>query len=383
MEWYQVLIVCAVAFVATYAMVPVSKRLATALGAIDYPGGRRINTRAVPRCGGIALYVGLCAGIFTLLVGMHVLGWEVVDLYEIPNVNYAQLFVGVSLMFAVGLVDDIIQLKSAPKFVGQIVAAVVIVAAGVSIGSVRVPMSSAYISYDWLDAAISVLYLLVFVNITNLVDGLDGLAAGLVAIVAASLAYLMLQRGAYTMTFLVLALIAVCVAFLRYNIYPASIFMGDSGSHLLGVVVGIVSVVGVARAQGIVSMLVPLVLAAVPVLDTCFAIVRRLRAHQPVGKGDTDHVHHRLLKSGMGQRRAVAVLWALTAVLAVVGIAIENFSGTQRVAVILVLAVGIGFVSWKFGLFGPVLQHHYSERPQGPTETKGRTQPFRPQGGGR
>lgn len=362
MQFYQACIVFLVAFAVTYAMVPVSKKIADVLGAIDYPGNRRMNTEPVPRCGGIALYLGLCAGAFTVVLGINVFGWRLANLYVMSGVNYSLLFVGVSCMFAVGLVDDIIQLKSAPKFAAQIVAATVVAFSGVTIGSVRLLGASSYIDLSYFDIPITVFYLVVFVNITNLVDGLDGLAAGLVATVSASLLYMVCMRGAATVALLTVALIAVCLAFLRFNFFPASIFMGDSGSHLLGLMVGVISIAGVVRAQGVVTMLVPLVLAGVPVLDTISAIVRRTRAGVPIGKGDANHIHHRLMRAGLGQRRTVAILWLCTAALSIAGIAVESFSGVARYAVIAALAVAVFLIIWRFGLFSPVLKHHYDNK---------------------
>ncbi len=356
-EW--AFIVFAVAFFVAYIMTPVSKRLAILLGAIDYPGNRRVNTKPVPRCGGIAIYLGLCAGAFTVILGVRVFGWHLSNLYVLSEVNYGLLFVGVSAMFAVGLIDDIVQLKSFTKLIGQIIAATVVAYSGVTIGSVRLLGSATYLTFGWADIPITVLYLVVFVNIVNLVDGLDGLAAGIVAIVSSSLLYMVIARGLFTTALVIVSLIAVCLAFLRFNFFPASIFMGDSGSHLLGVMLGIISIIGVARTQGVVSMIVPLVIAGVPVLDTVSAIIRRLRASQPVGKGDANHIHHKLLKSGLGQRRTVAVLWSCTAGLAVAGVAIESFSGAARFAVLLFLALVVFLIVWKFGLFKPVLKHHF------------------------
>ncbi len=340
-------------------MVPVSKKLATVLGAIDYPSNRRINTEPVPRCGGIALYVGITAGALTVFLGTHFFGWELYDLYRLKDVNYPLVYVGISAMFAVGLVDDITQLHPLPKFGGQIVAAIIVVAAGVSIGSVRIPLDTDYVNLSWLDAPLTVLYLVVFVNITNLIDGLDGLASGLVAIVSTALLYMVVLRGSMTLAFACIALIAVCLAFLRYNFFPASVFMGDSGALLLGLLVGIISVEGIVRTQSFIVMLVPLAIAGVPVIDTLSAIVRRLRGHESIGHADTEHVHHRLLRAGLSQKRSVAVLWLCTAALAVAGCAISGLSGAVRWGVLGVLAVVVLIVIWKFGLFRPVLKHYY------------------------
>ena len=360
--WQQGLIVFAVAFLVTFATVPLAKRIAKLCGAIDYPGNRRVNTEPVPRCGGIAMYLGIVAGAFTIFVGVRWAGWELHDLYTINNVNYILLFVGVTVMFTVGLIDDITQLGPAVKFGGQVIAAVIVVMAGVSVGTIRTIGVGTYVPLGWLDMPVSVLYLLVFVNITNLIDGLDGLASGITAIVAAALLYLVLMRGSMTLAFMCVTLIAVCLAFLRYNFYPASIFMGDSGALLLGLVMGIISVSGIVRTQSLIIMLVPLAIAGVPVLDTLAAIIRRLRGHQRIEQADMEHVHHKLMKAGFGQRKAVAVLWACSAGLAVAGCAVSGLSGVVRYGVLVALAVVILIVVHHFGLFKPVLKHYYDNK---------------------
>ncbi|MDO5118400.1 MAG: MraY family glycosyltransferase, partial [Eggerthellaceae bacterium] len=360
MEWYQLAVVFVVAFAVTFACVPLSKRIARLVGAIDYPSNRRVNTAPIPRCGGIALYLGLVAGALSIYIGVLFFGWKLNDLYILDGVNYLLLFVGISVMFAVGLFDDITQISPLAKFGGQVVAAIIVVFAGVSIGAVRTVIAGDYVDLGWFDYPLTVLYLVVFANVTNLIDGLDGLASGVVAIVSMALMYLVFMRGSVTLLLMCLATIAVCLAFLRYNFFPASIFMGDSGSLLLGFVVGIISVAGIVRTQSFVIMLVPLAIAGVPVLDTFTAIVRRLRGHESIGHADLEHVHHRLLQAGLSQRRSVLVLWLCSAVLAAVGCAISGMSGLGRWIIFLVLAAAIFVVIWKVGLFKTVLAHHYA-----------------------
>lgn len=364
MEWYQIAIVFGVSFGVTYLMVPVSKKLAWVIGAIDYPGNRRVNTKPVPRCGGVAILAGLIAGVFATFIGAKFYGWALNDLYVLQGIDYSMLYIGVIAMFTVGLVDDIVQLSAPVKFACQVVASCIVAASGVTIGAVQSFATSDYLMLGWLDFPLTVLYYLVFVNITNLIDGLDGLAAGLVAIVAAGLLYLVYIRGSYTLALACVALVAVCLAFLRFNFFPASVFMGDSGALLLGLAIGIISVEGVVRTQSFFIMLVPLVIAGVPVLDTVSAIVRRLRQHESVGTADMDHIHHRLLRAGLSQKRSVAVLWLCSAALAFIGCAMEGLSGAVRWTALVVFAVVVFLIIWHFGLFRPVLKHHYDGKGQ-------------------
>lgn len=377
MAFVQVAIVFSAAFIVTYCAVPLSRRIAVALGAIDQPGYRRVNRGPVPRCGGIALYLGLCAAFLAAYIGLVFFDWQLNDLYTLSGINYIGLFLGISAMFAVGLVDDVTQLPPKLKFLGQVVSACIVAASGVSIGMVHTMFAQAggYVSLGWLDFPLTVAYLVVFVNITNLIDGLDGLAAGIVAIACSSLLFLVWQRGSVTMALVCLAVIGVCLAFLRYNFFPASVFMGDCGSHLLGLMVGVISVSGVVRAQGFVVMLVPLVIAGVPVLDTMSAVVRRLRNHERIDHADFGHIHHRLMRAGLSQKRSVALLWLCSACLAVAGCLIGSFSGPVQIGIIALLAVALFVIIWRFGLFKPVLRHHY--------DNKGRSGPRLPHSQGK
>lgn len=353
------LIVLAVAFVVTYLCVPLSKKLAHMFGAVDYPSKRRINHTPIPRCGGIAMYLGLTAAAASVIIGEHCFGWQLDELYVLSGINYYLLYMGVTAMFLVGLIDDVTQLSPKVKFLGQILAACIIAYSGVGINAIRPLGQGDYVQLMYLDGPLTVLVLVVFVNITNLIDGLDGLASGLVAIASCALLYLMMLRGAYTLGFVCLGLLGTTLAFLRFNFFPASVYMGDSGSHLLGTIVGIVAIVGVIRTQTMVTMLVPLLIAGIPILDTSMAVIRRISHHTPISLPDLNHVHHKLLRAGLSQKRSVAVLWTCSAALALTGCLINGVVGPIRWAIIGVVAIVVAFVVWRFGALKPVLRHHY------------------------
>lgn len=361
-EVFQASIIFVVVFIVTFAMVPVSKRIAVKIGAIDYPSNRRVNIEPVPRCGGIALYTGILAGFVVILLGGRFFQWDISSLYLIPGINYPLLFMGVTFMFAVGLVDDITQLSAPFKLFGQIGAAIIVVTAGVSISTLQFISESIPIGLGWFDYPLTVLYLVIFVNVINLVDGLDGLAAGIVAIVSLSLLVLVIQRGNLSLAMVCVILIAVCAAFLRFNFFPASIFMGDSGSLLLGLSVGIISITGIIRTQSLVALLVPLVISGIPIIDMVSTIIRRMRGKKPVQESDLEHIHHRLLRAGMSQRRSVLLLYLCSGILAVSGVIIGYFSGVVRWIVFVALAIVVFAIIWRAGLFKPVLKHHYENR---------------------
>ena len=359
---WQAAIVFAIAFGVAYACVPLAKRLANSLGAIDYPSDRRINTTPIPRTGGIAIYAGFCAGCLVVAVGTTFFGWGPVDLVAVRNIDYVLLFCGLSIVFLVGLIDDVTPLSPRSKLAGQILGALVICMSGVTIGAVRWLFTGNFVDLQWLDWPLTIVYLLVFMNITNLIDGLDGLAAGIVAITSVGYLVLVLGRGSFILAMMCVAVLAVCLAFLRFNFNPASIFMGDSGALFLGAILAVVSTAGVVRTQGIAMLLVPVVIAGVPAMDTLSAIVRRTREGKRIDEADMGHLHHRLVAAGFGQRRSVLVLYAVSAAMMLVGLFLTTVSGPVRWLVFAVLAVVIGVVVWRLHLFDPVLQHYYRRR---------------------
>lgn len=372
-EIVQGVIVFSASFLVTLATVPFSRWLAATIGAIDYPSNRRVNDHPVPRCGGIALYLGFLAGCLSLYLGVTYFGWHITDLYIVKDIQYPTLLMGISIMFIVGLIDDIVQISPKQKLAGQFLAATIVALSGVSIDMVRSLVDGAYLELGWLNVPLTVAYLVIFVNIINLIDGLDGLASGIVAIVSAAMLVLVAMRGSMTLAFACVAIIAICLAFLCYNFYPANTFMGDSGALFLGLLIGTVSLAGVVRTQSLVINLVPLVIAGIPVLDTVSAFIRRTRQGQRFDQADMGHIHHRLVNAGFGQRKAVVILYGCTAALAVVGLLISSVSGPVRWIVFGLLFVAVFVVIWRVGLFKPVLQHHYDNRGQmGPRVPRGK-----------
>ena len=359
-EW---LVLFAVAAIVTILLVPAAKAFAVKVDAIDYPNARRVNTEPTPRMGGLAMLGGLVAALIVLELGRALFGWA--DPF-VPHpsleVNYVGVGISVLVIFFVGAVDDVVSLNPKVKFLGQIIAACIAVASGLLLSSIRAPIGEGTVEFGWFAYPLTVFYLVAFANVINLIDGLDGLAAGITAISAFTIFLLSVMTGRPDAAVMAIALVGVCVGFLRYNFHPASIFMGDSGSLLLGYSLGVVSLFAVARASAFVSLLVPLIAAGIPILDTAAAIVRRLRAHQPIDSPDKGHIHHRLLESGFSQRNTVLIMWACTAALSVCGMVISNMGGLPRIIAIIAIAAIATFVVFKLHLLEPVLIHHYHPR---------------------
>jgi UDP-GlcNAc:undecaprenyl-phosphate GlcNAc-1-phosphate transferase len=352
-----------VAFVATLVLVPASKRLSTRFDAIDYPSERRINTYPVPRLGGLALFGGLLVAIVFEAIGERVFGWQgFFGAGSLTNINYLGVMCGIAFMVAVGTVDDVRGLHPGLKFIGQIVSALIIALSGVLLSGIGAPFGTEFIGFGWFAYPLTVLYLVAFANIINLVDGLDGLAAGIVSIVAFGLFIVAFSKGRMEALMLSVILVGICLAFLRHNWHPASLYMGDSGALMLGLLLGIVSLIGAIRSPTAIALIVPIVFAAVPVLDTLFAIIRRIRHGKPVHLFDMEHFHHVLLKNGFKQRQAVLIICLWTAALTGGGVLISSVHGIMVYALFVILALISVFLIWRFGLFDSVLRHHYSPR---------------------
>ena len=293
----------AAAFATTYVLVPAVKRLAIRLDAVDYPSKRRINTRPIPRMGGLAVFAGLVVACILQIIGTWNWGWpSALVPHPSMSLNYPLLAVSFCLITAVGAIDDVISLRPRAKLAGQIVAASVAAAGGLVIGSVVNPfVPGAYIDLGWLAYPITVVYLVAFANIINLIDGLDGLATGISGIAAFAMFGFAALSGRGDAAALSIALFGSTLAFLRFNFHPASIFLGDAGSLLLGFALGTISLLSVSRTAALTSLLIPLIVAGVPILDTLSAIIRRKRAHVSIGQADKGHIHHRLIQEGVAK----------------------------------------------------------------------------------
>lgn len=376
MNWLECITLFLVALFVTIALTPLARRLAIALDAIDYPSARRVNMQPIPRMGGVAIFGGMVAAVAVALIGMHYWGWTSPLQGGLGNkVNYIGVAIGVLIMFGVGIADDIYNLKPKVKLLGQIVAACVVAGSGLLFSSIHNFISDGYFEFGLLAYPLTVFYLVAFANIINLIDGLDGLAAGITAITAATIGVLSILTGRPGAALMSFVIVGACVGFLKSNIHPASIFMGDSGALLLGFALGIVSLMAVARSAFFVSLLVPIIAAGVPILDTAIAIIRRKRAHQPIDSADRGHIHHRLMQAGYSQSATVFIMWGWTALLSAGAVLVSALDGPPRYIIFAVLAIVTGVIVFKLHLLEPVLLHHYHPRKKTRKSGAGTQQP--------
>lgn len=288
-------------------LVPLTVRLARRVGAVDEPAGRRIHTVATPRLGGLALLGGFL----------------VPALYYLPDDEPTRgLVAGAALIALLGAVDDIWGLRPAMKLLGQVACAAVPVAAGLTIDHVTVPFLGAG-DLGPAQYPLTVIWFVALVNMINFTDGMDGLAAGVSGISATTFAVLAGSLNRADPAIIAAALAGVCFAFLIFNFHPARVFMGDSGSMLLGFVLAGVAISGVLKTTAAIALVVPLLVLAIPILDTSFVIMKRLKHGLPVYSADRSHFHHRFFTIGWGQRRTVLALYAWCALMGGAAIAVR------------------------------------------------------------
>jgi UDP-GlcNAc:undecaprenyl-phosphate/decaprenyl-phosphate GlcNAc-1-phosphate transferase len=290
----EVLYAAGIAFVIVVLLTPAVGGMARLLGAVDAPDPRRLNRRPIPRLGGLAIFFGILVPALAFL-----------DLSS----ESRGLLLGAAVAIVVGAVDDFRGLSPPVKLGGQFVAAAMPVMSGVWIDRFTFPFLGIVELPEWAGVPLSMLFIVAVMNMVNFLDGLDGLAAGVCAIAGTTYAVLALSLGKIDAAILSAIVAGACVGFLRHNFFPARIFMGDSGALCLGFLLAAVSIQGLLKTASTVVLLLPLLVLAVPILDTSFVVARRLKHGQPVYAADRSHLHHRFLDIGFSQRRAAVTMW--------------------------------------------------------------------------
>lgn len=352
----------ATALVVTLVVTPLAGKLAWRVGAVDKPNRRRINTHTIPRMGGIAIFCALALCVAVQYFGTTLLGWPTVLLpLRTMTVSYPLLAVSFLIIFLTGVIDDVRQLRPLAKLAGQALAAIIAVAGGLTIGTIVNPLGGVF-TLGWTTYPLTVAYLVAYMNIINLIDGLDGLASGITFISCMTLFSMALLSGRLDAAALAISVAGATLGFLRYNFNPASIFLGDSGSLLLGFALGTISLLNVTRLAGLTTIIMPLVISFVPIVDTLSAIIRRRRAHVSVGHADKGHIHHRLIRDGYNQRQAVLLIYAWTALLCVGAVLMTQVEVLPRILIFCALIGISSALAARLKLFEPVLRHHYNPK---------------------
>jgi UDP-GlcNAc:undecaprenyl-phosphate GlcNAc-1-phosphate transferase len=333
----------AIALAGSYIITFLIEKFAVKVGAVDIPNARKIHVDPVPRLGGLAIYISFALSLLVLLLIDHV------DLSRL-GLQLWGILIGGTFIVIVGAMDDIAELSVRSKLLGQTIAAIILFLFGSRIEFIGNPLGG-LIYLGGLSVFLTLFWMIGLTNTVNLIDGLDGLAAGVSSIALVILTVIAFETGRQEVAFVCLVLLGSVLGFLKHNFNPASIFMGDSGSMFLGFMLAAVTVQGVMKSAIAIALLVPIVIMGVPILDTAFAIFRRFREKQPLTQADNDHIHHRLLHKGFSQVQTVVIIYVWTAVLGAAALTLRFASNKIKLLVFLGLALVSLFFDRFVGLF--------------------------------
>ncbi len=342
------LVAFAMALIVAFFATPIARRLAFQSGAINVPrDSRRVHKKPMALMGGLAIIVGFSLAVFY--------SFATKDLYVfmsfVVKPKTIGLLIGVFIIIALGIIDDIHPLKARIKFPIQLVAAISVVATGTRITAISKPFQASvainsnmmYVLEDILAFVISVIWIVGMTNAINLIDGLDGLAAGVSGIAALSLYIVAVIRGQDDIAIIAVSLVGAVFGFLPYNFNPAKIFMGDTGSTFLGFVLALLSIEGTMKSVTALALAIPILVLGLPIFDTVFAILRRVLNGRPIGEADRGHLHHRLLDMGISHRMSVVILYIVSAGLGLLSIALVDKGLLPSLILLIILVMfGIG-----------------------------------------
>ena len=291
----KTLLMILVPFLFVVAIIPYIKKIAKVVNDIDIPRGRHIHKVPTPKLGGLAIFFGFLLGY--MIFGTH-------------SVTMNAVLIGSFIIIIVGVIDDICELAPITKFIGQLAAALVITVYG-NLLIVDVSAFGIYLNFSFLSYPLTIFFIIGCINCINLIDGLDGLSGGISAIYYLTIGIIALMQGKlgldYVLTFVMLGSV---LGFLVYNFNPASIFAGDSGSMFMGFIISVIALLGFKNVT-MTSLIIPLLIIALPILDTLFAIVRRLLKGQNPALGDKYHIHHQLLNRNLSVRTVVIIIYVI------------------------------------------------------------------------
>lgn len=340
--FYLILLLC---FIGTILLTPIVKKLAVAIGATDKPNKRKVHQGIMPRMGGLAIFISFVIGVILL---------------PVEQKFTTAFLVGCTIIIITGMLDDMLELSAKLKLLGQLAAAVIVIVwGGVQITFINLPFGGE-IQFGIFSIPLTIIWIVGVTNAINLIDGLDGLAAGVSSIALIVIGGMAFIMGDIYVAMIGAVLLVSTLGFLLYNFHPAKIFMGDTGALFLGYAIAVLSLLGYKNLTFI-SLIVPVIILGVPISDTFFAIIRRLVNKQPLSAADKSHLHHCLLRIGFTHRQAVLAIYGIAALfgLAAVIFSVSTVWGSLIVVAVLLLAIEIMVES--IGLVGknyrPILNY--------------------------
>ena len=351
--WGDIAIAFVLAFITTFVITPYTIKLAKKIGAVDTPKDeRRVNKVTMPRLGGLAIIAGFVVSIIYLLIILSI--ENALNIFE-DNIHMKLLgfFIGGLIISIVCFIDDLKDLPPLVKLGAQIIAAIVVVAFGLRIQNINIPFLYKIGLPNAFSIILTIGWIVGITNAINLIDGLDGLSSGIALISCVSMLIIFALNGSPIIAILLItALVGALSGFLPFNFNPAKTFMGDTGSNFLGYCLAVISIFGVAKTYTLVVIVAPLIVLALPVVDTIVAIIRRIikgKSIKAIMMADKGHLHHTLLKHGFSQKEAVLIMYGVTAALGLFAIILMESGIWKALSFLLMIIalVAIGYRNFK------------------------------------
>lgn len=333
---FRIVVAFFVSLLTVLILTPIVKKIAIKIGAVDQPSNRKVHDKIMPRMGGLAIFIGVAAGV--LAAGIY------------NETKMTAITVGAFIIVILGILDDKYQLSAKVKFFVQLAVAIMIVSTGLKMDFFSVPFLTERLELGWVAYPLTVLWIVGITNAMNLIDGLDGLGAGLSVIGLSTIAVMALSGGKILILSLSLVVIGSTLGFLFYNFHPAKIFMGDTGSLFLGYVISVLSLLGLYKSVTLFSIIIPIIILGVPIFDTTFAVIRRILNKQPISAPDKSHIHHRLMAFGLSHRTAVIIIYLIGFIFSVSAILLKSATIWLSLFIIFVLIVFMQIIAEVTGL---------------------------------
>jgi len=330
---YSIYLILLVTILSSYFMTFLAKKIAEHVGALDMPNERKVHKVAMPRCGGLGIFGGFLVGYM---------------IYGNPTTQMLSILIGAFIIVILGFIDDIKPIKASIKFLIQILAACIVVYYGNTYFN-EITFLGLYFNFPYIiNTILSVIFIVSIANAINLIDGLDGLAAGISSINYATIAIIAFIGNKIGGLDIILSLIMLgaTIGFLGHNFPPAKIFMGDSGSLFLGFMIAVISLLGF-KMTTITSLVVPLLILAIPIFDTLLAIIRRLLKGESIGKPDKEHLHHQFLKFNFGTRTTILIIYFINILFSLVSILYVIGDNKLAITLYIILMIMLLFLVLK------------------------------------
>lgn len=324
------LIIC---FISSVLLTPVVKNFAIKIGATDKPNQRKVHQKVMPRLGGLAIYISFLIGFLVL---------QPTSPYLVP------ILLGSFIIIVTGFLDDLYELSAKWKLLGQIAAASVVIYGGVQVNFVNLPFDG-ILYLGWFGIPLTLLWIVGITNAINLIDGLDGLAAGVSSIVLITLTGIAFMMGNTFAVAMGVILLGSTLGFLIYNFNPAKIFMGDTGALFLGFMISVISLLGFKNVT-LFSLLIPVIILGVPISDTLFAIIRRVVNKKPLSAPDKSHLHHCLLRLGYSHKQTVLLIYLMSSLFGLAAVVLTQSTLWGAFIIITLLLIGLELIVEFVGL---------------------------------